>query len=707
MLADADDHFENLFTVSPNKQQLFSGGSVIRAATLVTFFLFQSQAWAQAPADDEGQLDAARAAGEAAQKAAAKGPAKAAQKPQKAQKAKNSKPKAKVSQSPFGDMPSWDSAAEATQTVSTSPGHDLNANWNLATSTIAKVGFPWVENHGVFRFRADLFVNFDLDTYQSTGQSSSPFLPPLTEIDQAGTQQLENSSHGRDGESQSSANIRLRYQPTIHISDSLRIRTTVDVLDNVVLGSTPDSGPRAARVDTTSTSANDVYARTDVPLEIFEDGQRPPESGVNAWQDSVRVKRLWAEWNSRLGLLSVGRMPSHWGLGLIANNGNCLDCDFGDSVDRVLAVTQIFDTYLALSWDFPAEGATGFSGTQNARNQPAGQAYDLDQRDDMNQFVISIFKKPSSREELEARNRTLNVDRKPVFDWGVYNLLRSQTLEWGYLSAQGLPPLQPINPSDIRLYELDAFTYTPDIWFDYQYRPSKDETYRVRFEGAATFGSIEEVPQYHGQKTEECIGENQNLSLDLCESTKPRRRDIQRFGYALEFDAQNDQLFWGFHHGLATGDSTGGFGVLDRSELPNDFEGSDYDEDLTAFRFDRDYHVDMIMFREMVGAVTNATYYKPYLKYHFIHEPKEAWGFQLSSIYGHAMDAEATPGKAGPLGLEFDLELFIHEFDRMRWSMTYAVFFPMEGFNLVDEKGDLLAEATTAQSIQMLMGFEF
>ena len=36
----------------------------------------------------------------------------------------------------------------------------------------------------------------------------------------------------------------------------------------------------------------------------------------------------------------------------------------------------------------------------------------------------------------------------------------------------------------------------------------------------------------------------------------------------LEFDARNGDLYWGFHHGLASGDGEQGFGYLDQAELP-------------------------------------------------------------------------------------------------------------------------------------------
>jgi len=47
------------------------------------------------------------------------------------------------------------------------------------------------------------------------------------------------------------------------------------------------------------------------------------------------VKRVWAKVNTQLGELVFGRMGYHWGLGVLHNDGNCLDCDFGDTYDRV------------------------------------------------------------------------------------------------------------------------------------------------------------------------------------------------------------------------------------------------------------------------------------------------------------------------------------------------------------------------------------
>ncbi len=106
-----------------------------------------------------------------------------------------------------------------------------------------------------------------------------------------------------------------RKPTTIHITPELRIHLQLDILDNLVLGSTPDFGPN----------------RPDVPLVAFSGGQEPPRAGVNGFRDAIAVKEAYGEWRSPLGLLRVGRQISEWGMGVLANGGRHYDADFGDA----------------------------------------------------------------------------------------------------------------------------------------------------------------------------------------------------------------------------------------------------------------------------------------------------------------------------------------------------------------------------------------
>ena len=117
---------------------------------------------------------------------------------------------------------------------------------------------PVIDMHGYFRTRAELFHNLFLGRHNSSLNGNDPqYLWPIP-LDQSYT-----SINGGIGQSttantvaqcgpatpvptgacndktESGANVRLRLNPEIIISDNLRISTQIDLLDNVVLGSTP------------------------------------------------------------------------------------------------------------------------------------------------------------------------------------------------------------------------------------------------------------------------------------------------------------------------------------------------------------------------------------------------------------------------------------------------------------------------------------
>lgn len=592
---------------------------------------------------------------------------------------------------PDTELPDWAPAPDAIKPVDHS-GQVLDSTqeWTAASST--SVGYPLLEHHGYFRMRLDLFHNLDLDTWRAGNGGSSPVLPPLTEIDQQGSLHPETPEHryGRGADTLAGANLRLRYQPTLHVNENLRVHATLDILDNLVLGSTPDGG------------------RPDAALEMFSETQVPPTAGVNGYQNSVQAKRVWGEWRNLVGLTQFGRMPHDWGLGMIANSGDCLDCNFGDVVDRISHTVELFDTYLTVAWDFPSEGFTGFAGEHDALNQRLGQAHDFEQRDDVNQWIIAIFDKPMTKREIETRLDDLNRRRQFVWDWGVYNIIRNQPF-----SSTSTSSVPPTSAGQVQLLDVKGFTYTPDLWLNFEYRPRKRVGYKLQIEAAAVFGVIEEIPDssFATQPITECADPSAP-DIERCGDTfEPRRREITQWGGALEFDARNEQLEWGLHAGAASGDSAG-FGILDRSPIT----GSRRDSAINNFRFDRDYIVDLILFREIIGGVTNATYFKPYLAYNFVDEDtpeglrKEKWGFKLSGMYAQALVADGTPGEKAPLGLEFDLELYMHELNVFKWSVAYGILFPLSGFeHEVTEanQSTRILQPNTAQTLQMNLGFQF
>jgi hypothetical protein len=144
---------------------------------------------------------------------------------------------------------------------------------------------------------------------------------------------------------------RLRLMPSLQFGKQVRLNFQIDALDDVLWG------------DNNGLSTAPLFA-TDGSNQNYLGG------GVG---DSVTIRRAWVQFPVPVGLMRVGRMPSHWGMGLLANGGgtgwmdpespkgepqrrildNFFDDDFGDnhfgsSADRILFITKPITIYRTL-----------------------------------------------------------------------------------------------------------------------------------------------------------------------------------------------------------------------------------------------------------------------------------------------------------------------------------------------------------------------
>ncbi len=84
----------------------------------------------------------------------------------------------------------------------------------------------------------------------------------------------------------------------------------------------------------------------------------------NSLVPSITVSRAWAEvTNATLGQIRFGRMPWHWGLGILANAGNGIDSDYQTHVDRVMYQLRYrpLSLFAAAMYDFASTGLTSAS----------------------------------------------------------------------------------------------------------------------------------------------------------------------------------------------------------------------------------------------------------------------------------------------------------------------------------------------------------
>ena len=438
-------------------------------------------------------------------------------------------------------------------------------------------------------------------------------------------------------------------------------------MDNLVLGSTPDFAGN--------------LRRPDVPLVAFSGAQAPPSAGVNGFSDSVRVKEAYAEWQPAF-LLRVGRQASHWGLGLLANGGQERDDDFGDYTDRALLLFKVFGVYVAGAWDYVYSGAV--------TDDPGdffGQPQDLGSADDVNQFVVALFQKPMSAAEKAKRRVSLREPPfKPAFDWGLYGVVRMQDLDLSGASYEAYRRDGGQLSSDVlQLVPRKAFAVVPDLWFRFEKRFDFVSGIRVELEALGLFGEIE------------------NVSDDSATATKART--IQQFGAALEVEIEYEQWGFGLDAGLASGDSAT-TNYASNAPVIADLDGNP-NEEITAFRFDRNYKVDLLLFREMIGTVTNAFYIKPWASYDFFEGPESALGFRLDLLYAQAMEAEGTPGREAFLGAEADLRLFYEELDRFNLDLEAGFLIPGDAFKYIAADPANNRDPEFAFTLQARMSFLF
>lgn len=150
---------------------------------------------------------------------------------------------------------------------------------------------------------------------------------------------------------------RLRLEPEIQIvPDELSIKMQADVFDDVIWGDN-------------SCFVNGEYDPSAPGCVLPALAGGPSAHGWNylyQYEDRMLViKRAWAEVKLPVGKLVFGRMPSHWGLGLLENDGNGFrnewgDAHYGDNRDRIEFVTKPGGKdrpyYLAIGYDKTVEG---------------------------------------------------------------------------------------------------------------------------------------------------------------------------------------------------------------------------------------------------------------------------------------------------------------------------------------------------------------
>lgn len=444
------------------------------------------------------------------------------------------------------------------------------------------------------------------------------------------------------GQALNSGDLRARtdlamYAPGVGVA----VKARIDWLDNVALGGDPDLAGGAP-----ATSG----------------GQRPT---------TVVIKRAWGEALTPAGTLAVGRMGAHFGLGIAANGGDCEDCDHGDSADRAAFVSPLFGHLLAIAYDITSSGPF-------TRSRDGGHAIALEPSDAVAGPTLAILKvhSPAALARRAAAGLT-------SVEYAVYLTHRTQDRD---VPASYLPTAAP------------AAGYTSD-----------DLTARG-FSATGTGGWLRLSSARFRLEAELAY-----LAADLAQPSLIPGAAItepvtsHQLGLAVESDLDLGAGRIGFDLGYASGDDAPGFGAFPQpgqtASIPGQFDGPQAnppgDRTVDNFRFHPDYHVDQILFREIIGTITDAFYLRPHARVILMEVGAGHLEAGAALIASWAVQARSTPSGASALGIEFDPELRYASRDGFALTLDYGVLAPGAGFD-----GTML-KAQPAQSFRVRAGFAF
>jgi len=445
----------------------------------------------------------------------------------------------------------------------------------------------WLSFHGHLRLRSALMNNLDLGRGPS---SDGSLLWPTGD---------NGLTVGHD--------LRVRLAPSIFMGDSVRLFMELDVLDNVALGARPRFTPFGG-----------------TPAIV---AAAPFQEPLTALDGAFHLRTAMAEVILPIAVISAGRMPSHFGLGIAANDGNALDDDLGDRADRIAVTVPIFGHVLSGAFDV---GASGPSGQTLPGFGPSPRSPLISE-----QSVSLAFLRFHSPWEQEL----LQNDGRVVVDYGV-----AGSIEW---QDKDVPAFytsfdQSLGNDPNAVVERGYRAGVLDGWL----RIGTDRL-RVEAEVVASTFQIDNPSPYVGITIRQPVTGTPFGGVAVVE-IKP---------------LENPQtLSVQFEGGVASSDPAPGLPLPAPTAFvgarPGDVFGSQLDgtkdSRMDAYRLHPAHRVDLILWRTLLGGVSEAAYGRVSGRFAPAQDIFPGLSLEGNLVYSHALDAGSAPGGINPLGLEVD-----------------------------------------------------
>jgi uncharacterized protein (TIGR04551 family) len=533
---------------------------------------------------------------------------------------------------------------------------------------------------GYFRVRGDLFNSFDLG------------LP----VDPSGYTLFPRPLNSSKSGSLATANMRFRLEPTLNVSEVVRVRSQLDILDNYVLGSS------------TGALFDDPFS----PYPSTFYGSSRVLTGSDPRQDRAPVlpKRVWGEVQTPVGLLSFGRMPSEWGLGVLTHAGNGIDDDYGDTVDRIqFALPPVQTPIGAITFvpilDFDHEGVLA---SDQRFGSGVGQPFDLNSNDDARTWALKAIRIDTDDEIRRKLDRGGHS-----FNFGAYYNYRSQRYTFPAWESSGFAATPTalaaactlgLDGTSSGACRRSGYGHVFDLWMRYL-----TPRWRFELEAVGVTGHVGTAATVAPVSPTDPLPSIQAMNVPLL---------LRQWGGTLvtEFKPIPNKLMLGVDVGIASGDRAPGFGnAPDR--LPFDssgnvtglpargsYEGPQYglngDHSISNFRFNPGYRIDYILWRNILGQVTDAWYLKPKIRWDIF----PGLAFDGGIVYSQAIYGESTPSSSDespagkkPLGLELDTGLTYTSGSGFMAFGKFGVLQPLGAFGPDSKRATMLGFGLAAK----------
>ena len=419
--------------------------------------------------------------------------------------------------------------------------------------------------------------------------------------------------------------LKLHLEPVINIAETMEIHTKLSIFGNTAMGA-------------------DNYEFDKKENGLLRDAQLSTSA-------NIVFEGLWGVFDTPIGQLKVGRMPFHWGLGILYSDGNKFNTlSSGNYLDRLQLTIPIMGFKIIPAFDLASTGLL---------DKYHDYFIDASQKDDG--FNVSLMFTMQEDDPAVLENKILN--EKTVVEVGamvMFSWKNNSSGEWVKSDEDGT--VEPTSDHFVDPDTVYAFTgqgaklWKLDAWLNLYYK-----FFAFKTELAFLTGSIGKV---------------------RLEDGRDKSVKTQMVGWAadLGFRVIPKKFHIGLLTGIASPDDADYVQGDSWSTPGNSINNSSTKSDHTVenFRFNKDYNFNSALWNNFLGRFTAGYYASLTMTYFFLDDLK---GY-VGTTYSMALkENNSLGGKGLPNAIEPFIGIDYANKSGMRLGTRYQIGIPFSGLD--------------------------